>query len=49
MWQTLKNMQAIVSNAPNYASSSPVLPDLRLRSVAQRMILREIQGTFKII
>lgn len=25
MWRTLKSMQAIISNAPNYANSSPVL------------------------
>lgn len=30
MWRTLKSMRAIVSNAPGYASSSPVLSDPRL-------------------
>lgn len=31
MWRTLKSMRAIVSNAPCYARSSPVLSDPRLR------------------
>lgn len=30
MWRTLESMRAIVSNAPGYASSSPVLSDSRL-------------------
>lgn len=32
MWHTLKNMQAIVSNAPSYASGSAILSNPRLQS-----------------
>ncbi len=32
MWRTLMSMRAIVSNAPGYANSSPVLSDPRLSS-----------------
>lgn len=39
MWRTLKSMQAVVSNAPGYARSSPVLSDLRLKDQVRQIPL----------
>jgi glycosyltransferase involved in cell wall biosynthesis len=39
MWRTLMSMRAIVSNAPNYASSSRVLSDPRLQNQLRQIPL----------
>ncbi len=39
MWRTLKSMRAIVSNAPAYASSSPVLSDIRINKSLRQIPL----------
>lgn len=47
MWQTLRRMDAIVSNAPGYAAGSPVLSDASLRPRIRQIPLGIDESSFK--
>jgi rhamnosyl/mannosyltransferase len=48
MWRTLKGMNAIVSNAPNYAQSSTVLSQSNIRSKLHQIPLGIIESSYAI-